>query len=162
MELPSVPALRTLESPLLQYFVVMPSGHIKRCIFERNITCPYLVIRWDYDKQTNRPIGLKHVSIDPVWEGLGWSSLEDLYRREDRLEDFAEFVKWSDHANSVGGVDPIPNEYLPDEVLRRQREWPKLRKRIELKPPKRSRKAKEEAPKAAKRKRAPKAPKAEG
>jgi hypothetical protein len=134
----------------------MPSGHVKRCLFERNITCPFLFVQWDVDPQTQRPVRLSHLSVNPAFARLGYTSLEDLYEKEDRLEDFAEYVKWSDHANNVPGTDPLPPEYLPDEVHRRVKEWPKLRKRVDLKPPKRSRKPADAAPKAAKRKRTPK------
>lgn len=143
MEHPNLPALRTLSSPLLQFFVVMPNGHIKRCLYERNLNCGQLYVKWQVD-DLGRKIALLHVEVDPAYAKSGWVALEDLYRAEDRLEDFAEYVKWSDHANSVPGTDQIPDEYLPDEVLRRRKDYVKAQRKVELKAPKRKRAAKGE------------------
>lgn len=138
-----VPALRTIYTPLQQCFLVKPDGHIKRALFERNLECPLLIVRWLVDPDTKRRVGIGSITLDPSLEAEGWSMLRDLYAAEDRLEDFAEYVKWSDHANTVPGVKPIDDEYLPDEVLRRKRDHKAAQQAISLKPPKR-RKAKDD------------------
>jgi hypothetical protein len=140
MEAPKIIPLRDLHSPLQQFFVVMPDGHIKRVLFERNVESVILDVRWGKDKY-GRKSTLEFVEVDLAFKREGWVSLESLYEAEDRLEDFAEYVKWSDHANAVPGVKPIDDEYLPDEVLRRRREHKKSLQSVALKPPKR-RKAK--------------------
>lgn len=141
MEKPEIVPLRSLTSPLLQFFLVMPNGHIKRALFERNLDSPLLFVKWGKDKY-GRKATLEYVDVDPVLAKDGFVSLESLYEAEDRLEDFASYVKWSDHANSVPGVKQIDDAYLPDEVLRRRREHKAALTKLELPPPKRGKRAK--------------------
>lgn len=141
MDHPKLPELRTLVSPLLQFFLVMPDGHIKRALFERNLDCPLLRVEWVKD-EGGRKVALDSVDVAISLRRQGWLPLEEVYAAEDRLEDFASYVQWSDHANDVPGSDLIGDEYLPDEVLRRRRDFKREQKKVKLAPPKRAKAAK--------------------
>ncbi len=140
MDHAKIPELRNLTSPLLQFFVVMPDGHIKRCLFERNLDCPLLTVEWQRDA-SGRKVALLSVDVKPSLRRQGWIGLEDLYIAEDRAEDFTSYVQWSDHANDVPGADALGEEYLPDEVLRRRRDFKKEQRKIVLRPAKGSKKS---------------------
>lgn len=139
MDHPKIPELRNLTSPLLQFFLVKPDGHIKRALFERNLDCPLLLVTWIKD-ESGRKVALDYVDVHPTFKRQGWDSLESLYIAEDRAEDFASYVKWSDHANALAEAcaehEPLPVDYLPDEVLRRRREYKTQAAKIKLPPPK--------------------------
>lgn len=134
-----LPSLRGLDTPLLRFHVVSPDGRIKTVLFERNLRSPILTVEWGGEDE-HRPTELVSVEVRKSLRREGWAALEDLYRAEDRLEDFESYRKWEIHASTVPGVPPISEEYLPDEVLRRRAEYRSKQIAISLPPPKRRKK----------------------
>lgn len=128
------------EKPFYE-FVVTPEGRIKTCYFERNLACALLHVEY-HKGQGGRVTGIARVSIPHTFAVQGYALLRDLYAQEDRLEDWDSFLLYQVQARKRHLLEPIDDDYLPDEVLRRRKEAVAVQKKSELPEPKRKRLAK--------------------
>lgn len=120
-------------------FVVTPEGRIKTCYFERNLACALLHVEYVRDQGTGRIIGISRVTVPHAMAVQGFVLLRDLYEQEERMEDWESFLLYQVQARKRHITVDIADEYLPDEVLRRRREWVEVEKKLELPEPKRKR-----------------------
>lgn len=148
--------LRSFSDPLRSVEVVTGDGHIKTVYFDNHIPSPILNIQ-------KMPNGIMDVQVSATYQEAGWSLLADLYKDEDRLDDFEarESYRAAIRAGNIGREDfeadvyhaekgtqklrydvaqQFPEELLPNEVLKRRKAGPGVSKRWE--PPKKAKKAK--------------------
>lgn len=133
-----VPEQRDFTDPLLRFLMVTPTGEIKTIYYERNVATPLLQCAWIVSG--DRRVGLAHVEPSFWAKSAGYSDLLALLQAEDREEDFDAILQWYEIARMNPMIDPLPAEYLPDEVLRR-RALKTQRVAPQLPPPVRKRRA---------------------
>lgn len=99
--------LRSISTPAPRYPVVTKAGIIKTCAVASNIGGALEL----YNGK---------IKISRSHEDEDWVLLEDLYRREGRMDDWAVYESW--RAAKAQGVQagPFPDEFLPQEVLARR------------------------------------------
>lgn len=120
---------------LLVEYVVTPSGQIKSCYYERNVQPALLHMQWIKAKDGHRIIGVSKISVPERDAKDGYVLLRDLYEAEGRMQDFEAFKLYKVQAVKRHVTVDIDDAYMPDEVLRRRRDYVKQQRTLELPPP---------------------------
>lgn len=129
-------------TPLIRFYAVTPDGRIKTIRYERNVSSPLLRQVWGL--VNSRPTILLNVELSYTAKELGYGDLLKMLQDEDREEDFAAIVQWYELAEGASGIDPLPDDYLPDALLRRRLEG-KKKLAPKLPPPKKRKPSKDGA-----------------
>jgi len=126
--------VRTHKDKLLCEYVVDPAGRIKTAYFERNVRSPLLNVV--YQTANKRIVAITGVFIDPIMAQQGWVLLRDLYEAEGRLVDYDTYLLFREglRGRDISGED-IGDEYLPDALLDRRRNYRAEQKRAQQLPP---------------------------
>lgn len=117
---------------LFREYVVMPSGQIKTCYYQRNVSSGLLHLEM---AGSGRVSAIEDVRVAKQFAAQGFVLLRDLYEQEGRMQDYEAFLIYQSQARKRNISIPIDDAYLPDEVLRRRATWVEEQKKLDLPPP---------------------------